>query len=61
MACFFARIENYKIEKTDKNGILNKKICVHMRAYACLKTSIVNNIQRNNRKIWTKTRKQKKL
>ena len=31
MACFFARIENYKIEKTDKNGILNKKICVHMR------------------------------
>lgn len=32
MACFFARIENYKIEKTDKNGILNKKICVHMRA-----------------------------
>ena len=58
MACFFARIENYKIEKTDKNGILNKK---YMRACACLKTSIVNNIQRNNRKIWTKTRKQKKL
>lgn len=34
MACFFARIENCKIEKTDKNGILNKK---YMRAYACLK------------------------
>lgn len=34
MACFFARIENYKIEKPDKNGILNKK---YMRAYACPK------------------------
>lgn len=34
MVCFFARIENYKIEKTDKNGILNKK---YMRACACLK------------------------
>ena len=58
MACFFAQIKKCKIEKTDKNGILNKK---YMRAYACLKIAIVNNIQRNNRMIWTKTRKQKKL
>lgn len=58
MACFFAQIKKYKIEKTDKDGILNKK---YTRAYACLKNGIVNNMQRNNRKIWTKTRKQKKL
>lgn len=34
MACFFAQIKKYKIEKTDRNGILNKN---YMRAYACLK------------------------
>ena len=34
MACFFAQIKKYKIEKTGKDGILNKK---YTRAYACLK------------------------
>lgn len=34
MACFFAQIKKYKIEKKDKDGILNKK---YMRAYACSK------------------------
>lgn len=34
MACFFAQIKKYKIEKTDKDDILNKK---YTRAHACLK------------------------
>lgn len=58
MACFFAQIKKHKMKKRIKTVSKIKSICVHMRAR---NTAIVNNIQRNNRKIWTKTRKQKKL
>ena len=58
MACFFAQIKKYKMKKRIKTVFKIKNMRVHMRAR---NTAIVNNIQRNSRKIWTKTRKQKKL
>ena len=60
-AYFFFSSEHcfvFKMKKRIKTVSRIKNICVHMSSR---NTAIVNNIQRNNRKIWIKMRKQKKL